>query len=528
MAFKKVDKSDFGYNLENIKDTEQKSFMDNILGAMCNVVNKAMEGVITKEDMSDQFEIINEQLKGYDADKFAQVIKDNEDLRDMLKQSMEVISKAKEKGAGAMNAVNSFTEKLNDMFDSEKFREFEEGKSRKSGVFSGFTLKDIVSMTDDYSGNILITQQQNRVVNPIAPKRLHMRDILTALQGDPAYPQLAFAEITNMDRNARYVTENGTLPESHISVKENQVSTKRLGTHLRVSKRMLKSRAYIQSYIVAMLPEAVYMAEDWNILFGDGNGENLEGIVNKKGVESIEKIISEAIVSGAAGSVKSVTAYNTNGGVIVEFANAYPEILDGMKIKFTGATNVTALNSVQDVIKINDRQLLFPDIKLENAETTVNKMTFVVNNGGFKSIEAPNSLDIIKTAFAVMTYAQYTPTAIVLNPITVNAIESEKDTLGRNLDLVQNNGGVKTIAGRVIIEYTGIPAGKYLVGDFSPVAAALVDYTNLNLEWAEDVETKLTNQVVLIAQEEIIFPIYNPWAFAYGDLSALKTAVTKS
>lgn len=355
-----------------------------------------------------------------------------------------------------------------------------------------------------------------------------MRDILTALQGDPAYPQLAFAEITNMDRNARYVTENGTLPESHISVKENQVSTKRLGTHLRVSKRMLKSRAYIQSYIVAMLPEAVYMAEDWNILFGDGNGENLEGIVNKKGVESIEKIISEAIVSGAAGSVKSVTAYNTNGGVIVEFANAYPEILDGMKIKFAGATNVTALNSVQDVIKMNDRQLLFPDIKLETAETTVNKMTFVVNNGGFKSIEAPNSLDIIKTAFAVMTYAQYTPTAIVLNPITVNAIESEKDTLGRNLDLVQNNGGVKTIAGRVIIEYTGIPAGKYLVGDFSPVAAALVDYTNLNLEWAEDVETKLTNQVVLIAQEEIIFPIYNPWAFAYGDLSALKTAVTKS
>ena len=506
MAFKKVDKSDFGYTLENIKDTEQKSFMDNILGAMCNVVNKAMEGAITKEDMSDQFKSINEQLKGYDADKFAQVIKDNEDLRDMLKQAMEVISKAKEKGAGSMNAVNSFTEKLNDMFDSEKFREFEEGKSRKSGVFSGFTLKDIVSMTDDYSGNILITQQQNRVVNPVAPKRLHMRDILTALQGDPAYPQLAFAEITNMDRNARYVTENGTLPESHISVKENQVSTKRLGTHLRVSKRM---------------------AEDWNILFGDGNGENLEGIVNKKGVESIEKIISDAIVSGAAGSVKSVTAYNDNGGVIVEFANAYPEILDGMKIKFAGATNVTALNSVQDVIKMNDRQLLFPDIKLETAETTVDKMTFVVNNGGFKSIEAPNSLDIIKTAFAVMTYAQYTPTAIVLNPITVNAIESEKDTLGRNLDLVQNNGGVKTIAGRVIIEYTGIPAGKYLVGDFSPVAAALVDYTNLNLEWAEDVETKLTNQVVLIAQEEIIFPIYNPWAFAYGDLAALKTAVTK-
>ena len=79
-----------------------------------------------------------------------------------------------------------------------------------------------------------------------------------------------------------------------------------------------------------------------------------------------------------------------------------------------------------------------------------------------------------------------------------------------------------------IIEYDGIPANKYLLGDFRAVAAALVDYTNLTLEWAEDVETKLTNQVVLIAQEEIIFPVYNPWAFAYGDLSALKTAVTKA
>jgi hypothetical protein len=31
-----------------------------------------------------------------------------------------------------------------------------------------------------------------------------------------------------------------------------------------------------------------------------------------------------------------------------------------------------------------------------------------------------------------------------------------------------------------------------------------------------------------MAQEEVIFPIYMPWAFAYGDLAALKTAITKA
>lgn len=531
---KKVNIKDFGYNLDNIKDAEQKSFMENILTAMCDVVNKAMEGAITPESMKSQFDAINEKLKGYDADKFEQLVKDNNDLRDMLKKAMETIEKAKEKGPAAVDAMNRFTEKIGEMYDSEKFRDFCEGHSRKSGAFGGFSLKDLVtvSMTNDYTGTHLITDQLGVVANKYAPKRLHMRDLLTSLTGDPAFPNLAYTEIESMDRNARYATENGRLSESHIKVKEQNVSVKRLGTYLPISKRMLKSRAYIQSYIVAMLPEAVYMAEDWNILFGDGNGENLEGITKKSGCKSVESIITDTIVSGSAGSVYSVSALSTvnseaQQGIVVEFANPQPDILDGMKITFANAVVNTGLNATHDVIKMNDRQILISGLTLSGTETGVSSMTFTVNNGGFQSIDEPNSRDVIKTAFAVMSYAQYYPTAIVLNPITVNTIDSEKDTLGRNLDLIEDRGGVKYIAGRPIIEYDGIPVGKYLLGDFRPLAAALVDYTNLTLEWAEDVETKLTNQVVLIAQEEIIFPIYNPWAFAYGDLETLKAAITK-
>ena len=447
---------------------------------------------------------------------------------------METIEKAKEKGPAAVDAMNRFTEKIGEMYDSEKFRDFCEGHSRKSGAFGGFSLKDLVtvSMTNDYTGTHLITDQLGVVANKYAPKRLHMRDLLTSLTGDPAFPNLAYTEIESMDRNARYATENGRLSESHIKIKEQNVSVKRLGTYLPISKRMLKSRAYIQSYIVAMLPEAVYMAEDWNILFGDGNGENLEGITKKSGCKSVESIITDTIVSGSAGSVYSVSALSTvnseaQQGIVVEFANPQPDILDGMKITFANAVVNTGLNATHDVIKMNDRQILIQGLTLSGTETGVSSMTFTVNNGGFQSIDEPNSRDVIKTAFAVMSYAQYYPTAIVLNPITVNTIDSEKDTLGRNLDLIETRGGVKYIAGRPIIEYDGIPVGKYLLGDFRPLAAALVDYTNLTLEWAEDVETKLTNQVVLIAQEEIIFPIYNPWAFAYGDLETLKAAITK-
>lgn len=525
----KVKKSDFGYNLDNIKDAEQKSFMDNILGSMCDVVNKANEGLITKEDMDAQFAAINEKLQGYDADKFAQVVKDNEELREMLKKSMEVIAKAQERGNGAMEVISKFDEKLNEMFDSEKFQDFVEGKTRKSGAFEGFSLKDIVSITANgldtanYTGTILISQQDHRYFSKYNPAKLHMRDVLNIIQGDPQFPTYTFGQVASVDRNIRYVTENGELPESSISLKEVTANTVRVGTHLKVSKRMLKSRIFLRSYLLATLPDRVYLAEDWNILFGDGSGDQLLGIANQTGSVPVETIIGSAVVTISAGDVDSVASYNSGADTIITFEDPQPDIIEGMNITIANS-GVSAFNKTWPVVKMNDRQILIKGGAYSSSLVAAN-ITGTVNSGAYKSIAYPNSADVINTIFAVMNYAQYSPTAIVLNPITVNQIMAEKDTTGRSLELVVNNNGVKYINGIPVLEMNSIPVGKYLVGDFAN-AANLIDYTALTLEWAEDVDTKLKNYVALIAQEEIIFPVYMPWAFAYGDLASVKTAIT--
>lgn len=494
---------------------EQQDFMNALDAKMKGLVDEAVKGLIGKDELAAQVKSAVEEFGG-------KLGKDNEALVEQVKNLGETIEKLKKDGL-SQQTINKFDEKLNEMFESEKFADFVAGRTRKSGEFTGFTLKDVVNLTGDYTGSILISQQQDKVVTSVAPKKVHMRDVITTLQGDPEYPQLAFAQIYDVDRNARFVTENGTLPASAFKVKEVQAATKRLGTHLFISKRMLKSRTYVRSFILNMLPEAVKMAEDWNILFGDGNGENLLGIVNHTGVQCVSDIISTAVVTGAAGAVDSIKTYNSGADTIVEFKNAQPDILDGMKITFANATD-SSLNATFDVVKMNDRQILIKGLAYV-AEATPGGITFTVKHGAYKSIEAPNSEDVVKTIFAVMSYAQYSTNAIVLNPITVNAIESEKDTTGRNLGLVTRQGGVKYIAGIPVVEYTGIPAGSYLVGDFN-TAASLVDYTALTLEWAEDVDSKLKNQIALIAQEEVIFPVYMPWAFAYGKLADVKTAIT--
>ncbi len=506
---------------------EQQQFIDAIVGGFTDALNKSNNGLISDDQLAEKLKTLGEQMQLKSVEALKQLQDDNADLVKQIKSMGETIEKLQKKGM-SLDTINKFDEKLQEMLDSEKFKEFATGHTRKSGEFPGFILKDVVSLSDSYEGTQLITQQQSRVVTPIANKPLHMRQVLKTISGDPAYPNLAFTQVYFMDRNARYVTENGRLPESSIKAKEVQTGTKRLGTHIRISKRMLKSRTYIRSFIIQMLPEAVFMAEDWNLLFGDGNGENLLGIANHDGVTSVESVITDSIVEGAAGSIKSVTPYNSKADTLIEFTNPQPMVLDGMTITLTGAVTNTDLNATHSLVKVNDRQVLLVGVGCKSAETDSNvaNMTFKVNNSAFKSIEAPNSEDVIKTAFAVMTFGQYFPNFLVLNPITLNAIDSEKDALGRPLELVRIQNGVKMIAGRPVIEYSGIPAGKYLLGDNNS-GAHIVDYTSLTLEWAEDVETKLTNEIVLMASEEVIFPVYMPWAFAYGDLAALKAAITK-
>lgn len=520
---KKFSVSDFGVKMDNL-NTEEKTFMEKMLGVICEVVNKALDGVSSPEEIAEQFKNINEALN-QKSGEFEQVAKDNEALVEQVKNLSETIEKLKNRGL-TMSTINKFDEKVNEMLDSEKFQNFAKGVGVKSGVFEGFSLKEM-SLTNNYDGDYLLTQQQSRVENPYKNKPLHTRDIVTVLEGDAEHTELVFTQVKSIDRNARFVTENGTLPESMCEFEEKRESVRRVGTHVIISKRMLKSRAYVRSFILNMLPEAVRMAEDWQMIFGDGSGENLLGIVNHDGVKSVENIISTSVVSVAAGDVDSIKGANSGKDTIVEFKKAFPAIVDGMSIKFTGAAVNTALNSAHSVVKVSDHAVLLEGVAYVGEETAIATMTAVVNMAGFKSVTDPNGEDVVKAAFSAMTYAQYSPNAIYLNPMDVFAMETEKDTTGRALNYVQNINGRKYIAGRAVVEYNGIPYGKYLLGDFTN-GAALVDYTSLDLEFADDVSTKLKNQVALIAQEEVIFPVYNPWSFAYGSLSALKTAITKA
>lgn len=506
------------------KESELSDEEKQTLGTIEKMVNKCLEdygsNVIDRKEYEETMSEISEKLKSLGSGNNN---KEVTEIRDIIKSMGKEIEQMK--GRGITLGVDSPLEKsINEFLDSEKFKQYVDGKTKSSGNFH-LDLKDVVSMTDSYTGNILISQQQNRVVTQVSEKKINFRNLMSVDQGDPAFPMLTWQLIYDLDRNATFVSENGRLSQSSFKLKEESSEVKRVGTFLYLSKRLLKSRVYVRSWLINRLSSWVRMAEDFQIMFGDGTGDNLKGITKYDGVKCVSDIITDAVVSGEAGSIKGARGYNGGKATIVEFTNPQDKIVDGQKIKIEGVTTFTDLNGTFDIHKMNDRE-----IRVEVAFTAsgvFTAATFEVKNNFFNTVASPNLGDAVKAIFGVMTYAEYTPNMIAMNPSTLFEIETLKDTSGRDLNLVTLVNGVKYVAGRPVVETTCIMPGYYFVGDMVN-GASLVDYTSINIEFADDIESRLKNQTAVIVDEEVIMPVYNPWAFAYGKLSDVLTAIKKS
>lgn len=498
---------------------EQKQFINNLIGAFTDAINKSVDGVIDNT-------ALEKALSTPDGVTLEALSKENQELVKQVKALSESLDKMKKRGIG-LDFVSKFNERFDEMYDSPKFQDFINDREKTSGAFS---FKD-VSMTGNYTGTALISQQSDRVVTQAADKKLHIRDFATCLPGDPEFPIFGFQQIYDVDRNARYVSENGMLPESSIKVKEETSQVSRVGHHFKLSKRALKCRTYLRGFVMNCLISGVRDAEDFAILFGDGSGDNLKGITRYSGVKSVESIISTSVFTVAAGGVEAIE--KADNGLIVELKAPNDLLIEGLKVTGAAAVTNTSLNATYDVIKVNDRRIFLEGATLASGNTKdllatdISKLTLTFKNGAANSIESPNSIDALETAISVMTYAQFAPTVLVLNPITINAIRCEKATDGNRLDVVKDINGNPVIGGLRVVPFTGIPVGKYFLGDMQR-GAQIIDYTPLTVEWADDVNTKLKNQIVLMAQAEEIVPVFCPWAFAYGSISALKTAIKKS
>jgi hypothetical protein len=475
------------------------------------MVEKAIDGIIS--DAMDE-------LKSKDKNgQFAKAMKELSAYGETIKNLALKLDQL-EKGGGVQFGQKSGVEQIVDaVLESDKFKEYSGGHAKRSGKIR-FETKDVNSLTNNYTGDKLITTQSDYIREHPQPRRVNFRDVMLVEQGDQAMPTITFSQITDLDRNAAVTSENGSLAESAFKVKEITENVKRIGTIVFISKRMLKSLKWLRSWLTNRLPGWVRQAEDFQILKGDGLGDNFLGLMNQ--CPDFKTVLGDQ-VTGAAGSIKSLESYNGGTQTLIEFDKPQATLNNGMKITFAGFTGATGYNASFTVNKVNDRQIVI-DFAY-NSAAVATAATWTAGSEFRQTVEAANIDGVVSAAQAYLTYGEYTPTAVAMNPIDVFKAENLKDTTGKNLEAVKVVNSVKYIKSLPIVETTAIVPGEFLIGDFTN-GASLVDFTALELEFAEDVATKRTNQVAVIIQEETIMPVYNPYAFLRGKFSELIPLIT--
>lgn len=482
---------------------------------MQNTIAEGKNGLVDEATFNTKMDDLLGRLKDFDGEKFKQFEEALEKQKEISKKQGAELAKYKEGGALAGQKLSPFKKALKETLGSKEFKAYAEngGKGKCS-----FELK-AVSITDDYTGTSRthITFRDPNVIDHPKVERLNIRDLMMVSPIDE--PFLAFIEVYDWDRQSNVVTENGVLQESSFKLREATVQAKRLGTHVDISKRMLKANQFLMNHLMMRLPAQVKYHEDFQLLFGDGTGNNLDGLFHD-GQDFTTTV--NTTVTGAAGDVASVETYNGGTQAIITFTSEQNQLQNGDSITIANAT-AGVYNDTFSFVLLDPKRILITVAYVAEADTSA--WTFTSANAFKDSIENAQQLDVIKVAKTLITQQEYQPTGIVLNPVDVTKMEVLKGSDEHYLSIERMENGIMMIGGIPVVETTAMPAGKFLVGDFM-MGAALAEFTGLTLEFSESTQEKLKNTVEAIIYEEILFPIYNRFMFVTGDFSTAITAIS--
>lgn len=539
MEEKKVDGftlSDKAKRVDEMTEAE-KATLGTIQKAMEMTLNEALKGKVNDEQLQEKLnglmkEVEEKQMEAKEklTEEYEAKLKEATDIIASMQKNLaglsEEIEKAKQKEVSSKE--NTLRKGLKEAFGSEKFKSFSNGTSKSTGEFD-IDLKSLrnkeVSVTGNYEGDTFPALRSGVIVPETSLVKPHIRDFMRVIDAnDEQITDYYYRQIYDIDRAALAVSENGKLPEGSFKVREQHAETHRIGWFMFVSKRMLRKISLIQNQIMQLLPSGMARQEDFQILYGDNNDANFNGIVN---VALKEDALDRVIYTLAAGDVVKTASYNGDKETMVELKGGHSKMETGMKVTFKGFATATEMNATDgyEIKVMNDHQIVVPCAYVAEADTSAVTGEIRNNLGGL--VMDANLGDALKVIAAYLSFDQYTPSLIIINPMTLNTFLGVKDGNGRLMwqDYFQIRNGICYLNGVLpVMTCDAIAKGYVLVGDFTN-AAELYDTQRGFIEFAEDVSTKLTNEVCTLIQEEVILAVTCPDAFMYAKIDDVISSI---
>lgn len=497
-----------------------------------------LSGLAKKEDLKD-FDA--EELKAL-KDELKKLGLANADIKNILTEQGKEMNTIKEKGLlvqGKAKSTNGIKEQvaslLKHIFETDDYKKFANnsfnGSTEKYTLLHDGTIKEnnsidkerheiankATSVSSDHTGSVLIADVRDNI-RDLPLRDTHIRDLmprtLTAGTSIVAPEVYNYTDVYTM--GATMLGENTEAGESAFKTKENTWTLKRIARALPVSKRYFKTNGlnWVMNWILQRLPDQIQFVEDFQMLFGDGAGNNVNGITKNAQSFSLTQTY-------AADSIDSVASYDGGDKAIVTFASAH-NLKNGDSLTIANATEST-YNATHENVVVQDATSVVIDLTYV-AEADTSAWTGTGTSYWYQSIDNAQEFDVLSVAKALLNAGEYMATGAVLHSSDVEKLGLLKGTDAHYVGVSRDASGRLNVNAMPIAVTNAMPAGHFLVGDFQR-AVELAEYTPLSIQMSEDTTDKKKNQVTVIAEEEFIMPLYNPYWFMYGKFSDAKTAL---
>jgi len=195
----------------------------------------------------------------------------------------------------------SFSDGLKKSFeDADNLKNFEDFKNKKSKQFT-MEVKavgdmSLANITDLAAANV----QMLPGILPIPNRKLHIRQLLPL--GQMSTSNIHYLQETGGEGAITTWTDNsGVKPQIDIDLTEKIAPSEFIAGWLRITRKMLDDIPALRSFLQARLLEKYLQAEDYQLLYGDGNSPNIDGIItNGQAYSGSRTIPVEKLLDAAA------------------------------------------------------------------------------------------------------------------------------------------------------------------------------------------------------------------------------------
>lgn len=246
----------------------------------------------TVADILEGFKKHEAQVKST-IDEYAKQVEQTGKASDVVKSEIEKLNKT---GAEQHGRLNDIEQKLareveqlikkrtggdggaGDLIIADKgFQAW--AKSRAEGGEANaqfrFSLKNITSLTGSGGAGIYNDQLPGVIENPLRP--LSIRDLV--MPGRTVSNLLEWIQELSFTNNADVVTEGTLKPQSELTYERKNTGVSTIAHWIRATKQVLADFPQLASLINGRLRWGLKIKEEDQLLFGDGVGENLLGLV---------------------------------------------------------------------------------------------------------------------------------------------------------------------------------------------------------------------------------------------------------